>query len=81
LTLWGLCTAQSAADTGNLTALTSFVQNAILFVVAFVHIVVLSKAASTGNAGPIGPVLLTAWGSAFAYSLYNFPAAVEAVHS
>lgn len=71
------CAAQSTADAGNLTALTNFIQNAILFVVAFVHIIVLSKAASTGNAGPIGPVILTAWSSAFAYSLYNFPAVIE----
>ncbi len=30
-----------------------------------------------GNAGPIGPVLLAAWGSAFLYSLYNMPGTLE----
>jgi hypothetical protein len=64
-------------DTRQLATLTHFIQNSILFVVALVHVIVLTMAAMTGNAGPIGPVLLAAWSSAFLYSLYNMPSTLE----
>ncbi|KAK9904251.1 hypothetical protein WJX75_007737 [Coccomyxa subellipsoidea] len=68
---------KTTADTRQLATVTHFMLNSILFIVALVHVVVLSWAALTGNAGPIGPVLLTAWSTAFGYSLYNMPACVE----
>ena len=56
-------TAQSAAETHSLTVLTNFVQNAILGLVALVHVCMLTRASSYGLAGPlVCPKLCCSWG-------------------
>lgn len=45
------CLLQSLSDQDDLAMLTSFVQNAVLFVVATTHVVELTRSAVTGNAG------------------------------
>jgi len=44
---------QSLSEAGNLSNLTSFVNNAVLFIVATTHVVELTKSAVTGNAGKL----------------------------
>ncbi|CAL5220327.1 g2318 [Coccomyxa viridis] len=68
---------KSLSDQGNLSNLTSFVNNAVLFIVAATHVINLARSAVTGNAGPIAPVLMTAWTVAFITSLSHFPYTVE----
>jgi len=48
-----VCCLQSLSDAGNLSNLTSFVNNAVLFIVATTHVVELTKSAVTGNAGKL----------------------------
>ncbi len=42
---------QSLSDQGNLSNLTSFINNAVLFIVAATHVINLTRSAVTGNAG------------------------------
>ena len=44
---------QSAADRHQLTTLSSFIQDAILGIVALVHVFVLTRATTAGMAGPL----------------------------
>ena len=42
---------QSLSDQGNLSNLTAFVNNAVLFILAATHVINLTRSALTGNAG------------------------------
>ncbi len=44
---------QSLSDQGNLSNLTSFINNAVLFIVAATHVIDLTRSALTGNAGEL----------------------------
>ncbi|CAL5220326.1 g2317 [Coccomyxa viridis] len=67
---------KSLSDQGNLSNLTAFMNNTVLLVVAGVHVTNLARSALAGYAGPIAPVLLTAWTVAFLTSLAHFPCTV-----
>ena len=52
---------QSAADRHQLAALSAFTQDAILGVVALVHVFVLTRATTAGMAGPLVRPVARVW--------------------